>query len=135
MSRPIGCPEFRTAIADGGHRGSRPGGWETGQPAAETVLGVEKEDIVGYEIMEPVSMEDPGSEVKGLRCHPRISGSLTHKRCCLPGAHFCIREHGRHSLAESQPSKSSPHNSIRSREDNSRRPQDTAEKAFQVRNA
>lgn len=67
------------AIADGGHRGSRPGGWKTGQPAAETRLGVEKEDTGGYEIMELVSMEDPGSEVKGLRCHSRISGSLTHQ--------------------------------------------------------
>ena len=90
LSRPRGCPGLRTATADGGHGGSRPGGWEAdgiitssqmlpSVVGADTMLGVEKEDTAGYEIMEPVSMEDPGSEVKGLRCHPRISRSLTHQ--------------------------------------------------------
>ena len=31
------------------------------------MLEVEKEDRVGHEIMEPVSMEDPGKEAKGFR--------------------------------------------------------------------
>lgn len=68
------------------------------------LLEAGKEDKVGHEIMEPVFLEEPGREVRGLR-RSAVSGS---REVCLLCA-LCTGEDGQHSPAGSQGSKQSPH--------------------------
>lgn len=68
----------------------------------------------GCEMIGAYQLEDPGSEMKGLWCHSRISGSLTHQT--LPPA-WCPPLHIKNmvgtALQKARQAKPSPHNSIK----------------------
>lgn len=70
------------------------------------MLEAEEDNRVGYEIMEPVSTEDPGGEAEEIRWVPFWHLGTVITCCCLLCAHLCRQEGGRHGLAGSQASKS-----------------------------